>query len=123
MTTSWARLSLVFLALINAPALWAGLYTEGNLNDYLAGGYQIVSTVSVPSSYGVDLILVVQKDESALFCQVGLSNVTQSENSKPIYVSGPWNNALLCLPLVNDAYDGVVQKGQYQLHQTKQKDD
>lgn len=99
-------------------ACGAGLSAEpapqGNLNDFLANGFQIVSTVGAPRSNGFELLVIVQKEQTAAFCQVGLLNVTETETSNPVYLSGPWNNSFLCLPLVNGAYDGVVPEGQYQ---------
>ncbi len=102
------------LSVVCGAELSAGQAVDGNLNDLLAEGFKIVSTVGTPRSTGMDLLVIVQKEEVAAFCQVGLQEVTKSHESTPVYVSGPWNNSLLCLPLVNGAYEGIVPEGQYQ---------
>ncbi|WP_425078564.1 hypothetical protein [Ruegeria denitrificans] len=120
MRGAFTALAAVSLSVICGATLSAEQPVEGNLNDLLADGFEIVSTVGTQRSNGIDLLVVVQKEEVAAFCQVGLQNVTKSEDSNPVYFSGPWNNGFLCLPLVNSAYDGVVPMGQYQPNSTQE---
>jgi hypothetical protein len=110
------NLSLVLIAVAATMSLpcFAGEELTGNLNDYLADGYRVVSTVTAPDSTGVTLLLVLEKEDSVVYCQVGLMNATTTADAEPVYISGPWNNELLCLPLVNQFYDGVANSGTYQ---------